>query len=295
MPTRWRAPSLAAALLLLTHLSLGLDLPPQRPCRRVRSVFDLPDFASCRRWGAMGAEQARRDAIRATWGSHPALHAVRFFLAAPADPATLQQVEAEVARHGDVTLLRNVAESYFNITHQTLAALRAAAHDRAATHVLKADDDSYVRVAPLLDRIRAAPAERLFLGFVERPGGGPHRDPHSRWHVTPEEWPGDRYPPWAHGAGYVLSADLARGVERLVRPPLFKLEDVAVGEWVERVAADEGGVINYERDERFNFNGCRVHDLVSHYISPAGQRCLWDHLGNCMRCLGAHMRTRTHQ
>lgn len=27
--------------------------------------------------------------------------------------------------------------------------------------------------------------------------------------VSREEWPEERFPPWAHGAGYVLSADLA--------------------------------------------------------------------------------------
>ena len=31
-------------------------------------------------------------------------------------------------------------------------------------------------------------------------------------YVSKEEWPSDRYPAWAHGAGYVLSADLAAQV-----------------------------------------------------------------------------------
>lgn len=30
--------------------------------------------------------------------------------------------------------------------------------------------------------------------------------------MSEEEWPSDKYPPWAHGAGYVLSADLAAQV-----------------------------------------------------------------------------------
>ena len=31
-------------------------------------------------------------------------------------------------------------------------------------------------------------------------------------YVSEEEWPSDKYPPWAHGAGYVLSVDLAAQV-----------------------------------------------------------------------------------
>lgn len=67
------------------------------------------------------------------------------------------------------------------------------------------DDDSFVRVENLLSRIAQAPKEKLFLGFIENPGGGPHRNKKSQWYVSEEEWQSERYPPWAHGAGYVLS------------------------------------------------------------------------------------------
>ena len=70
---------------------------------------------------------------------------------------------------------------------------------------VQADDDSYVRVDLLLERMRAAPNSHLFMGNIENPGGGPHRDPRSQWFVSEKDWPGDTYPPWAHGAGYVIS------------------------------------------------------------------------------------------
>ena len=70
---------------------------------------------------------------------------------------------------------------------------------------MQVDDDSYVRIDMLLERMRAAPNSYLFMGAVENPGGGPHRNPKSPWFVTEEEWPGTTYPPWAHGAGYVIS------------------------------------------------------------------------------------------
>ena len=63
------------------------------------------------------------------------------------------------------------------------------------------DDDSFVRVAPLLDRVAAMPRAAAMLGYIESPGGGPHRDPDNQWHVSLDEWPTEKYPPWAHGAG----------------------------------------------------------------------------------------------
>ena len=40
---------------------------------------------------SVGAKREARDAIRATWGSHPAPYRVRFFLARPADDAVFEQ------------------------------------------------------------------------------------------------------------------------------------------------------------------------------------------------------------
>ena len=62
------------------------------------------------------------------------------------------------------------------------------------------DDDSYVRVSELLARVDRMPRTAAMLGYIED-GGTPHRDPANQWYASPEEWPSDHYPPWAHGAG----------------------------------------------------------------------------------------------
>lgn len=67
------------------------------------------------------------------------------------------------------------------------------------------DDDSYVHVDALLNLLSKLPSRHLYLGNIDEGPGGPHRDPASPWYVTQEEWPSERYPMWAHGAGYVLS------------------------------------------------------------------------------------------
>ena len=63
------------------------------------------------------------------------------------------------------------------------------------------DDDSYVRVDAILKVVARMPRESAMLGYIESPGGIPHRDKANHWYVSEEDWPGAKYPPWAHGAG----------------------------------------------------------------------------------------------
>lgn len=56
--------------------------------------------------------------------------------------------------------------------------------------------------------------------------------------MSPSEWPPPLYPPWAHGAGYILSSSLAReigcgGALMSLRGKMLHLEDVSTGVWVE--------------------------------------------------------------
>ncbi|KAI3427158.1 hypothetical protein D9Q98_007095 [Chlorella vulgaris] len=236
------------------------------------------------------AKREARDAIRASWAQHPAAHRLRFFLARPADDALFAQVREEAVQKRDLVVLGHITEHYANITHQTLEVLRLAAADPTTTHVLKTDDDSYVHFGPLLHRLSTLPRERLFFGNIENPGGQPHREEGHQWHVSREEWPADRFPVWAHGAGYVLSADLAVEVAAgtayaaSVGGHLFKLEDIAVGSWLEWAAQQRGFELHLAQDKRFNFGGCRFGDLVSHYIKPQQQLCMWAQQGRCKGC-----------
>ncbi|KDD74093.1 hypothetical protein H632_c1578p1, partial [Helicosporidium sp. ATCC 50920] len=291
------------------------------------------------------ANRARRDAVRASWGSHPLWARVRFFLELPTkdaivesngaepfngtapppphgssappakavDEALLAKIQEEQREKGDLVLLPSQREAYHNIVYQTLELLRfaAAAEELDVTHVLKVDDDSHVHADRLLQAVLFAQQEfgngteaggeaavkkesvHLFLGHVEA-GGQPNRDPQSQWYVDPMDWPAGRpFPAWAHGAGYVLSIDLARevaaGAALMASRPerdrrLFPLEDVAVGSWVEWVARDRGWVVHALSDARFDFAGCRSLDVVSHYVAAEAQACLWTSGGDCRKC-----------
>lgn len=80
-----------------------------------------------------------------------------------------------------------------------------------------------MRVGLLMSTLRRMPRAYAFMGNIEQPGGHPHRDPKSKWHVTPEEWGAKKYPPWAHGAGALSPHDfLASGTATPAQqPPVF--------------------------------------------------------------------------
>lgn len=64
---------------------------------------------------------------------------------------------------------------------------------------------------------------------------------------------------------------------------MFKLEDIAVGSWVEWVGKDRMWDIHYVADQAFNYNGCNGQDAVSHYIKPRGMRCMFKNGGACCK------------
>lgn len=55
---------------------------------------------------------------------------------------------------------------------------------------------------------------------------------------------------------------------------IFKLEDVAMGSWIEYIAKEKGWAVRYVTHGGFNYLGCNPSDLVSHYIKPEQARCI---------------------
>lgn len=59
---------------------------------------------------------------------------------------------------------------------------------------------------------------------------------------------------------------------------------MALASWLEWAAQAGGFSVRLVTDHRFNFEGCRPGDLVSHYVKPAQQRCMWAQQGQCHGC-----------
>jgi beta-1,3-galactosyltransferase len=262
----------------------------------------------------------RRDAIRKTWARDPLFLRVHFFIASCTSPALSTAVQQEAAATADVVTVKNITESYYTITHQTLAALTAASFDPAQpSYFLKTDDDTFINPGALRSRLlsitnngtshphhhqqQQQPLSFLFLGNIEM-SDRVHRDPKNIWSVTKQDYPRDTYPPWAHGVASLLSMDLVRAIvssgiawsveATMHNGDLFKLEDVALGIWVDEVVKlnnnkegykEEGWKVRYVIDERFNYSGCKEGDIASHYMTPETMLCAWASGGKVCACM----------
>ncbi|KAL4451696.1 hypothetical protein ABPG75_007358 [Micractinium tetrahymenae] len=106
----------------------------------------------------------RRAAIRETWArtirearAQPSVD-LRFFLAqAPSNAAStswLPTLQEEALAHNDTVVLRG-KDKYLNLPNKTLRFLRyVLAHPAGYTHLLKVDDDTYVRIDRVLGALR---------------------------------------------------------------------------------------------------------------------------------------------
>lgn len=238
--------------------------------------------------GVLSASHNRhkRNAVRATWGAHPALARVVFVMALPQSADVLRSIRAEAQQYQDI-ILTPVMEHYSNITHQTLEVFRSAyAFHGGITHVCKCDDDSYLHVDRMLHFLSDQPFRRSWAGALSH-SYQPHRDPTSKWHVSREEWPEDVSDiKWSNGPGFVLSFDLvallaAGGVAQCWPRPLFKLEDVAVGSWLTCLEHEQNITLHLANSANINVLGCDAADLVSHYMTPAQMRCMHAQGGAC--------------
>lgn len=176
----------------------------------------------------------KRNMIRETWMQDIAtMHADRikaqFLVSQPTkDVAEVaEDLAMEVERYGDLAVVPGV-EDYYRLPEKTIAMMRYALSSACDyTHVLKTDDDVYMRPAYLLDVIdrglfdgalqiqantnldyimqkrkrRDGPGrqvpwmDKMFVGKVDRnvtgsfPGFEAVRDPRNKWYLSEEEYP----------------------------------------------------------------------------------------------------------
>ncbi|KAB1208355.1 Beta-1,3-galactosyltransferase 15 [Morella rubra] len=234
----------------------------------------------------------RRMAVRRTWMQYPAVRsgavAVRFFVGLHKNQIVNNELWEEAQTYGDIQFMPFV-DYYSLITWKTLAICIFGTEVVSAKFVMKTDDDAFVRVDEVLASLkRINVAQGLLYGLINS-NSRPHRNPDSKWYISHEEWPEEKYPAWAHGPGYVVSNDIAKEIYRRYEKgnlKMFKLEDVAMGIWI----ADMKDVlkVRYEKEERVYNEGCKDGYVVAHYQGPREMLCLWQKLqeGNGAKCCG---------
>ncbi|KAH0461562.1 hypothetical protein IEQ34_009137 [Dendrobium chrysotoxum] len=225
---------------------------------------------------------ARRQAIRKSWMQYEAVKsgdvAVRFLIGLHKNKQVNLELWKESQAYGDIQLMPFV-DYYGLITLKTVAICVLGTKLLPAKYIMKTDDDAFVRIDEVISALKKNDPNGLLYGLISFESS-PHRDKDSKWYISEEEWSNDSYPPWAHGPGYIISRDIAKFVVKGHeggKLKLFKLEDVAMGIWIQEFK-ENGGKVNYVNDERFYNAGCESDYVLAHYQGPRKLLCLWDKL-----------------
>ncbi|XWS30254.1 hypothetical protein CRYUN_Cryun24cG0100700 [Craigia yunnanensis] len=248
-----------------------VPLPPHQPLDLFIGVFSTANNFK------------RRMAVRRTWMQYRAVKsgavAVRFFVGLHKNQIVNEELWSEIKTYGDIQLMPFV-DYYGLITWKTVAICIFGTQAVSAKYVMKTDDDAFVRVDEVLASIsKKSVSHGLLYGLINY-DAQPHRNADSKWYISPEEYPGRTYPPWAHGPGYVVSYDIAKEVytkQKEGRLRMFKLEDVAMGIWIADMKR-EGLKVHYINEGRVYNEGCKDGYVVAHYQSPRELLCLWQKL-----------------
>ncbi|CAN6303956.1 unnamed protein product [Urochloa humidicola] len=227
-----------------------------------------------------GNHFTERMAARRSWMSsvrNSSSTVARFFVALNGRREVNEDLLKEADFFGDIVIVPFV-DSYDLVVLKTIAICDYAARVVPAKYVMKCDDDTFVRLDSVMAEIKKISGSKgLYLGnmnYYHRP----LRD--GKWAVSYEEWPQEEYPPYADGAGYIVSSDIANFVAFEMekgRLNLFKMEDVSMGMWVGRFNGS-GNAMAYVHSPRFCQSGCVDDYLTAHYQSPAQMVCLWEKL-----------------
>lgn len=167
----------------------------------------------------------------------------------------------EHLKYQDLMLLDELVDKYENLTMKLGMMLTQATKQYVHfTHLLKVDDDSFARLAPIQVELASRdPTHMLYWGYFYGRGRiktqGPWHEPN--WKLC------DLYLPYARGGGYVLSRALVNYVaanwhlfER------FLSEDVSLGTWVAPLRVERWHDIRF--DTEYKTRGCSNTYLVSH-------------------------------
>lgn len=232
-----------------------------------------------------------RNAIRQTWGNEsvaPALGFIRLFLLGKneGELGLLQQkmLEAESRRYHDI-IQQDFMDSYKNLTLKTLMGMNwVAIHCPQVSYVMKTDSDMFVNTEYLIYKLlrpEIKPKKNYFTGNNMR-GFAPNRNKNSKWYMPPELYPGDKYPTFCSGTGYVFSGDMASKIYRAsLSIPNLPLEDVYVAICLAKLQIEPTPPPN-----EFLFNHWRVsyssctysHLITSHGFHPNELLKYWHHL-----------------
>ncbi|XP_067864864.1 beta-1,3-galactosyltransferase 5-like [Heterodontus francisci] len=221
-----------------------------------------------------------RSAIRQTWGRERITHGKRvvtyFLLGYSRDHQ--EQLLQEGSLYKDI-IQKNFTDTYYNLTTKVLMGLEwQNRFCPSASFVMKTDSDMFVNADYLTELLLPTSHRNIFTGFIFR-HARPIRNKASKWYASEQEYPLETYPPFCSGTGYVLSADVSRGVWNVSRSiPQFKLEDVYIGLCLAELKIEPVNIHSLAtfHKSKVEFSVCAFRKLVtSHGVKPYELLLYW--------------------
>ncbi|XP_074101847.1 beta-1,3-galactosyltransferase 5 [Cotesia typhae] len=173
---------------------------------------------------------AKRNVVRDTWGKQTPEMIVLFLVGATLDYQA--DLNKENNNYQDI-IQGNFIDAYRNMTYKHVMALKwATYHCPSAKYILKLDDDVFVHTPAMIDFLKhgLSPwgARRLIL-CDPLSTGAVKRSWRSKWRVSPQEYPGRRYPAYCAGWAILYSPDSVFLLyKEAQREPYFWIDDVHI-------------------------------------------------------------------
>lgn len=224
--------------------------------------------------------QARRMAIRQTWGSYGQRRdiSVAFLFGVTDDPTKQNLLAEENALYGDLIMGRN-HDHVENLTLKAINILEwANKYCSNAKFVFKTDDDVFVNVKNLLEVVEEHKnAERSIIGHLAH-NWYPQRNS-GKYDVSMAVYPNSTWPDFITGPSVLISRDIIADLfESTLKQVYIKLDDVYLTGLSIRSLNIK--LVNNERffDVRRKFENCDISGKIVnlHAITPDNQYVLWD-------------------
>lgn len=217
----------------------------------------------------------RRYTIRETWLQNLPKDVVARFVVGTATVTKedLRLLEKEHKQYRDIMFLPDLKDSYGSLTDKLIHMFKWLDRNANFQYVLKADDDTFVRVDALMRELKTKPRKKFYWGFFD---GRAHVHRTGKW-SEPDFLLCDRYLPYALGGGYIISSDMVHFVAS--NSPYLKkylAEDVSLGSWL--AATDVKREHDPRFDTEFKSRGCRNVYLVMHKQTMQDMRSKYQQL-----------------
>ena len=113
------------------------------------------------------SHSTHRSAIRKTWLRLPNKYnqtfTYRFFVGTQQDGAISKRLAAESSKYGDIAVI-GAQEGYGNIKYKAVGIFRWGVRKCGAYYVMRANDDVFLRLEPLMTALYATPPTLMYSG-----------------------------------------------------------------------------------------------------------------------------------